>query len=58
MTKFLTLIILGTTLGLFITLPISPTDDRTLVESIFGRSENLLEKRGTSWKKEESKARI
>ena len=44
MAKFLTLMILGTTLGLFISLPISPTHDVTLVESIFGRFENQKEK--------------
>jgi len=37
MAKFLLLVILGTTLGLFISLPISPTHDDTLVESISGR---------------------
>jgi len=37
--------ILWTTLVLFITLPISPTDDRTLVESIFGRLEHQKEKK-------------
>ena len=37
MARFLTLMILGTTLGLFISLPISPTHDDTLVESISGR---------------------
>jgi len=29
----------------FTVLPISPTNDSTLVESIFGRSENLLERK-------------
>ena len=32
---------LGTTMGLFITLPISQTNDSTLGESIFGRNESL-----------------
>jgi hypothetical protein len=36
----LTGMILGTTLALFTVLPISPTDVRTLGESIFGRSES------------------
>jgi len=45
MAKFLTLMILGTTLALFTVLPISTTDDRTLVESISGRLENLLERK-------------
>ena len=40
-----TVLILGTTLGLFISLPISPTHDNTLVENIFGRSEHLKVKR-------------
>ena len=35
----LPVLILGTTLGLFISLPISSTQDNTLVENIFGRSE-------------------
>jgi len=39
-TNLLIVTILGTTTGLFISLPISPTHDVTLVESIFGRSEN------------------
>ena len=34
----------GTTMVLFITLPISPTVDSTLGESIFGLIENLQEK--------------
>ena len=38
--KPLIVMILGITSGLFISLPISPTHDVTLVESIFGRSEN------------------
>jgi hypothetical protein len=42
--NLLVVMILGTTLGLFITLPISPTNDSTLVESIFGRSERQKEK--------------
>jgi len=37
--------LLGTTLVLFITLPISPTNDNTLGESIFGLSEHQKEKR-------------
>jgi len=40
----LPVMILGTTLVLFISLPISPTNDNTLVESIFGRSEHQKEK--------------
>jgi undecaprenyl pyrophosphate phosphatase UppP len=36
--------ILGTTLGLFILLPISSTQDVTLVESIFGRFGHQKEK--------------
>jgi len=36
--------ILTTTMVLFITLPISPTNDNTLGESIFGRTENRQEK--------------
>ncbi len=36
--------ILTTTMVLFITLPISPTNDNTLGESIFGLIENLQEK--------------
>ena len=35
---------LGTTLVLFISLPISQTNDSTLGESIFGRSEHQKEK--------------
>ena len=35
---------LGTTLVLFISLPISQTSDSTLGESIFGHSEHLKEK--------------
>tara|TARA_R100001463_G_scaffold1994_2_gene8585 strand:+ start:400 stop:564 length:165 start_codon:yes stop_codon:yes gene_type:complete len=45
MGKYLSLILLMTTLGLFTVLPISQTHDVTLGESIFGRLENLLEKR-------------
>ena len=44
MAKFLTLIIFTTTLVLFITLPISRTNDNTLVESISGRLELQKEK--------------
>jgi len=44
MAKFLTLIIFSTTLVLFITLPISRTNDNTLGESIFGSSELQREK--------------
>jgi len=40
----LLLTIFGTTTVLFITLPISPTVDNTLGESIFGRTENRQEK--------------
>ena len=45
MSKFLTLMIFATTMALFTVLPISQTDDRTLVESISGRLENLLERK-------------
>jgi hypothetical protein len=41
----LPVLILGTTLGLFISLPISPTHDNTLVENIFGRSEHQKAKK-------------
>ena len=45
----------GTTLVLFISLPISPTNDNTLGESIFGLFENHLEKKKvkqeSDWKK-------
>jgi len=44
MAKFLTLLILGSTLVLFITLPISRTNDNTLGENIFGSSELQKEK--------------
>jgi hypothetical protein len=40
----LTGVLLGTTLVLFMKLPISSTVDRTLEESIFGRSEHQKEK--------------
>jgi len=40
MRDLLIVTLLGITSVLFITLPISPTDDRTLGESIFGRLEN------------------
>jgi len=40
----LLLMMFGTTMVLFITLPISPTVDNTLGESIFGLIENLQEK--------------
>ena len=46
MREFLILMILGTTLGLFISLPTSPTNDNTLVESIFGRLGNHQERKG------------
>jgi len=46
MREFLILMILGTTLGLFISLPISPTNDNTLGESIFGHLENHQERKG------------
>ena len=42
--EFLILMMLGTTMVLFITLPISRTNDSTLGESIFGLIENLQEK--------------
>jgi len=44
MARFLLLAILGTTLVLFISLPISPTNDNTLVESISGRFARPKEK--------------
>ena len=44
-TDILLAMILGTTLVLFITLPISTTNDNTLGESIFGLLENLKEKK-------------
>jgi hypothetical protein len=40
----LPLILLVTTLALFTVLPISSTNENTLVESIFGRLENQKEK--------------
>ena len=43
MAACLTGVLLGITGVLFISLPISPTVDRTLGESIFGRKENLKE---------------
>ena len=42
----LLLMMFGTTTVLFITLPISPTVDNTLGESIFGLIENLQERNG------------
>lgn len=39
--NLLSLMLLGTTLVLFIVLPISPTNDNTLGESIFGKNESL-----------------
>ena len=42
--ELLILMMLGTTLVLFISLPISQINDSTLGESIFGRSEHHLEK--------------
>jgi len=39
MREFLIVMILGTTTALFISLPISRTNDNTLVESIFGHIE-------------------
>jgi hypothetical protein len=44
MKLLLPVMILGTTMVLFISLPISPTDERTLGESIFGVTENRQEK--------------
>jgi len=38
--ELLIVMMLGTTLALFISLPISPTNDNTLGESIFGRLEH------------------
>ena len=43
--KILILILFWTTMVLSISLPISPTTDATLGESIFGRSEPRQEKR-------------
>jgi hypothetical protein len=43
--NLLSLMLLGTTLVLFTVLPISQTNDSTLGESIFGRSEPHREKR-------------
>ena len=56
MMNLLSLLLLGTTLALFTVLPISPTNDNTLGESIFGRSEHLQEKKRkvkqeSDWKK-------
>jgi hypothetical protein len=45
MEVLLPVMILGTTLVLFISLPISPTHDSTLVENIFGSLEHQKEKR-------------
>jgi hypothetical protein len=45
MANLLPALILGTTLVLFISLPISPTHDNTLVENIFGRSEHQKERK-------------
>ena len=54
--NLLSLMLLGTTLALFISLPISQTNDNTLGESIFGRSEPHQEKKRkvkqeSDWKK-------
>jgi hypothetical protein len=43
MAASLTGVLLGITTVLFISLPISPTNDNTLGESIFGRKGNLEE---------------
>jgi len=40
----LMVVLFGTTMVLFITLPISPTNDNTLGESIFGSIERLKER--------------
>jgi hypothetical protein len=42
--ELLIAVMFGTTLVLFISLPISPTNDNTLGESIFGRLEHHLGK--------------
>ena len=42
--ELLIAVMFGTTLALFISLPISQTNDSTLGESIFGLIENLQEK--------------
>jgi len=44
MASLLTGVLLGITTVLFITLPISQTNDSTLGESIFGRSEHQKER--------------
>ena len=45
MATLLRVMILGITLGLFISLPISSTHDATLAENIFGHLENLRVKK-------------
>ena len=45
MASVLPAVILGTTLVLFILLPISPTNENTLVENIFGLTEDHQEKK-------------
>jgi hypothetical protein len=45
MGNLLPVLILGITSVLFITLPISQTNDSTLVENIFGHSEHQKEKK-------------
>ncbi len=42
--ELLIAVMFGTTLGLFTVLPISQTNDSTLGESIFGRSEHQKER--------------
>ena len=49
--NLLIVILLGTTLVLFIKLPISSTDDRTLEESIFGLLERHQERKENKNKK-------
>jgi hypothetical protein len=45
MENLLPVLILGSTLVLFISLPISPTNENTLVENIFGHLEHQKEKK-------------
>ena len=49
--ELLIVTLLGTTLGLFTVLPISPTNDSTLGENISGHLENLLERKEKSNKR-------
>ena len=49
--ELLIVTLLGTNLGLFTVLPISPTNDSTLGENISGHLENLLERKEKSNKR-------